>query len=63
MTQAKCRTTKEIPYPYYGQKSYRIETKITKHAEHFQRHIWTDINGKIETEEWIKSWAFKGAQS
>lgn len=46
-------TTKEILYPYYGMKSYRIEIDTSNSRQHFQRHIWTYANGSVEVQDWI----------
>lgn len=48
-------TTGEISYPHYGQKSYRIEADLSNKNIPLQRHIWTDENGEVETEDWIDS--------
>ena len=55
MTQSKhtpTHTTLELPYPFYGYKSYRIEV-INDKLKPLQRHIWTTQDGEIETQDWI----------
>lgn len=48
-------TTDEIPYPLYGQRSYRIEKDLSDPHRPLQRHIWTRDNGEVYVEEWIRS--------
>ena len=46
-------TSKEVPYPYYGMKSYRIEINAGDPYRWFQRHIWTREDGTTEVDDWI----------
>lgn len=46
------KTTKEMDFGNYGYKSYHIDEK-DEDGFHFQRHVWTEDSGEVETENWI----------
>ena len=53
MVQVSTYTTKEVPFPHYGMRSYRIEFQTPDGVRWFQRHIWTDAQGVVIEEGWI----------
>lgn len=47
-------TTKQIDFPYYQYKAYRIEVDITN-KQTFQRHIWIKEDESTDKSEWIET--------
>jgi hypothetical protein len=55
MTDRLILTTSEVPYPYYGMRSYRIEIDLSERHHPLQRHIWTREDGTVDVQEWIRT--------
>lgn len=47
--------SKEVDYPYYGNKSYHILLDITDSKRPLQTHVWTKEDGSIDVQAWIPS--------
>lgn len=56
MQTATLYTTEQIPFPYYGFQSYRIEVDISNPMRPLQRHVWKSESGETDkVDDWIDS--------